>query len=576
MAPHIRMSLGIVWWVVAIALTAQADPAGSGARKIQRYALLVGVNDYSPPLGKLEYCHHDMSALRDHLEVAGFASEDITLMHDEAQMSRHRPSRSNIERELQLRLQLANPDDVVFVAFSGHGLHIDGKSYLCPSDAKWDATHSLISMDQVYAEMEKCQAKQKILIVDACRNETIIRGFKSGKLGDDVTVQVQLPPSGLLVLSSCESGQFSAEDSTLKHGVFMYFVMQGLRGGADNEDVFGGDRNGRISLTELYNYAHEKTKRHVAQSHGVVQRPVIKGEANGDFDLAFVPDLAKLKKLETSSGMALPKRTPSLVPPPSAGSAETVSEHPLLLQGDIYLRKADHENAIQAYSAIIENKDLDADVIRIARKSRGMAYLGRGSKSDLGKALLDQQAAGLPGIRVTIKTPFADLKVNSGIVGRVLQNQSVLISVINGDWLWVEEIDGSDKVQGYITPAAVIVPPVTPVATAKPAVTTSQPTTYPQGNSLQNGYLQNGYSQNGQGGFAQNGGYQQGGMRQNGYQQNGRYQGNNGGMQGNNGGFQGNNGGRQQGNSRPPSVWETPEWESPRQIREGRANGTLR
>lgn len=506
--------------------TAAAQEPVAGNQKMQRYALLIAVDEYAPPLGALEYCHNDMTSLKAHLEASGFAPDDIIFMHDQAELSRFRPTKANIEGELRLRLQLANPDDVVVVAFSGHGLHLDGKSYLCPIDTKLDAESSMVAIDDVYAQLQQCAASQKLLIVDACRNEPIVRGFKSGKLADDLTVQLEAPPKGVLVLSSCEAGQFSAEDAELKHGVFMHFLMEGLKGAADLSDN-GGNGNGRISLDELYFFAHERTKRHVALSHGIVQRPVMKGEIVGRFDLAMVPDSTRLRDLAARE-QAQQAALVNTVRPADSPTVKSLDD-PLLRQADTYLRQADYENAILAYTAIIDDTAIDVELRREARKSRGAAYLARGGKNDINKALIDQQAAGLPGVRLTVRAPTADLKVSNSVSGRVRQNQSVLVTMVQGEWLWVAAVDGSDKVQGYLQASAVRAQPVEPVA--EPVVQNR-----PQ--------QQQQYNYNNQ--------------------QNTRTPYNNRQQTQNN----------RQG--RPPSIWQTPEWERPRDIQRLRQQGRIR
>lgn len=459
--------------VLIMAGIAGAQEPVAGNNRVQRYALLIGIDDYAEPLGKLEYCHNDMVALQAHLEAAGFAAEDITLMYDNAEQQRLRPTKANIESELRLRLKMANPDDIVVVAFSGHGLHLDGKSYLCPIDATIDSDSSLVAINDIYAQLEKCPASQKLLVVDACRNEPLVRGFKSGQSQDALTLQLQEPPKGVCVLSSCEAGQFSAEDAKLQHGVFMHFLMEGLKGAADLSDN-EGNANGKISLDELYFFAHEKTKRYVYQSHRIVQRPVMKGEIVGRFDLAMVPDSANRAKLDQLPVTA--------AKPVSPGDSPSVRTSNVLLQADTYLSQADYENAIAAYTAIIDDTAHAVEIRREARKSRGAAYLARGAKSDVNKALIDQQAAGLPGAHLTIRAPSADLKVQDSINGRVRQNQSVLVTLVQGDWLWVAAVDGSDKLKGYIPMSAVLAQPA-PQPVPRPQTQSYDEERYPESGS---------------------------------------------------------------------------------------------
>jgi uncharacterized caspase-like protein len=67
----------------------------------------------------------------------------------------------------------------------------------------------------------------------------------------------------------------------LGHGIFTYYLVQGLRGAAD------GDRDGIVTLQELYKYVEQQVSRHSRQV-GANQRPVMKGEAEGELPLAKV------------------------------------------------------------------------------------------------------------------------------------------------------------------------------------------------------------------------------------------------------------------------------------------------
>jgi hypothetical protein len=395
-------------------------------------------------------------------------------MYDKADLARHRPTRANIQRELHLRLQLANPDDIVLVAFSGHGIHVNGVSYLCPTDANLDGSSSLVSINDVYSDMEKCVAGRKLLLIDACRDEVILKGFKSTQASKELALELTSPPRGLVVLSSCEPKQYSAEDPTIKQGVFMHYVVEALQGKADTESTISGNGDGKVTLDELYYYAHEKTKLHVARSHGIVQRPVMKGEIVGRFELAEVPTQNVVRSIVRRE-RKLPAAPPESLP----------AHSPLRDQADAYLREGNHLRAIDAYTAILEDPAAEADMKREARIGRGAAYIARRQQNDLDQALIDHIAAGLPGIQLTVRVPSANLLLKSVVQGKVKQNQTVLVTQITGDWLWVASVDGSDKLAGYLDKTAVATQtPVSPepmvAATRSTIPYTGQPSHHPE------------------------------------------------------------------------------------------------
>ena len=252
----------------------------------QRWAVLVGVNDYAE-LNDLKYCKSDVEALADQLPNIGFPSENIFLLTDDAGDSKYLPSRNNIRRQLEVVLSLADPQDLVLVVFSGHGMHLEGESFFCPSGAVVkDPQETMISLDFVYQRLETCKARQKLLWVDACRNDPRPPGRKDPRAhrkGVEAFVEsLENTPEGILTLASCAAGQVSWEDPNLEHGVFMHYLMEGLSGKADSQS---GNKDRMISLLELYKYANLNTKRFVGRERRDLQTPELFGRITGDFIL---------------------------------------------------------------------------------------------------------------------------------------------------------------------------------------------------------------------------------------------------------------------------------------------------
>lgn len=80
------------------------------------YALLVGINDYSPPVGKLRGCINDVEAVKTYL-IDTFGTDRLyleTLTDSDA-------TRVNIIKLFRSHLNKAGADDVVLFHYSGHG-----------------------------------------------------------------------------------------------------------------------------------------------------------------------------------------------------------------------------------------------------------------------------------------------------------------------------------------------------------------------------------------------------------------------------------------------------------------------
>lgn len=255
------------------------------AAETRRWALLVGVDQYTS-IENLEFSGNDQRTLASELSKLQFPTDQISVVHDLAKQKRYLPFRENIEREIDLLNTMAKPGDIVLFSFSGHGVHIDGKSYLCPTEADLSRpAETLIPLDSVFRRMANCPASFKVMMVDACRNDPRPRGARAARGDRSITTtfaqSLERPPNGVVLLTSCSPGETSMEDDKLQHGVFMHYVLDGLRGRAANKD-------GLITLSSLYDYASIETKKHVAKRWAGFQSPGFKGEVNGPFEFVRV------------------------------------------------------------------------------------------------------------------------------------------------------------------------------------------------------------------------------------------------------------------------------------------------
>ena len=296
------MSLCLALVVALSATVSRADDKSDA----ERWAVLIGINDYAHARD-LKYCLADQRGLKAELVRSGFDERQVVLLEDDAKEKQFIPFKSNIEKQIELVCKLAKPGDMVLLSFSGHGLHIGKTSYLCPTDAKLGEPDSLISMDWVYEKLQKCRADLRLVMVDACRNvppeEGGKRSFTDAELEDHSRAFVKATerfPEGIMLLNSCAEGEFSQEDEKFGHGVFMHFVLEGLRGQAD------ANKNGHVTLGELTSFTSRETRLHVARKFADSQRPKLKGNSTGDvldFDLSTTR--IQEKTITNSVGLSL-------------------------------------------------------------------------------------------------------------------------------------------------------------------------------------------------------------------------------------------------------------------------------
>ncbi len=164
--------LSLAFVVVAVAYSApQLVSADEKTKPPHHFALLVGVDEYVYVHG-LQFCVADQKRSPSSSSPPATPKTRCTCSTTRLRRSNFCPFKSNVETQLKLVLDLAEKGDTVLIGFSGHGVHVDGHSYLLPSDAKLeDPQGTMVSLDKVYDELMACKASLKFLIVDACRND---------------------------------------------------------------------------------------------------------------------------------------------------------------------------------------------------------------------------------------------------------------------------------------------------------------------------------------------------------------------------------------------------------------------
>jgi len=293
-----RRQWGISCGVLVIALACGPGPSFGqpGTESGRRFALLVGVQEYQhQSLPTLRYTENDVVALGRLLKSGGY---DVVVLSDAAGRKDPAlaPTGANIAVRLKAILDQARRPDTIVIAFAGHGLQFerdsDGnvlqESYFCPSDARpfVDRRETLVALDQVYRDLEQSFAGVKVLFVDACRNDPkLSRGVRSGLTGDGGPQ----PPKGVAALFSCEAGQVAYEHETYQHGAFFYYVLEGLRGKAQNS-------NGLVTFASLADYVSREVSVDVPRVVGpdAMQSPNLRANLSGPSPVLLMPGSLRL------------------------------------------------------------------------------------------------------------------------------------------------------------------------------------------------------------------------------------------------------------------------------------------
>ncbi|RUS94196.1 hypothetical protein DSM106972_093930 [Dulcicalothrix desertica PCC 7102] len=235
------------------------------------WILLVGINDYQDDsLPSLRYPAIDCQGLGEAFELAteGFPNKEVIIHHDNTAQP---PTLQVVRASLQRIVSLSRTSDSILLYFSGHGMlePIQQEAVLCMRDTrKDDLLATGLGMQELVQRLSRSSANQQLLCLDTCHSGDM-RLVGVGRARNAVSAPVNPAPQmmdilrqrasqskGFCALLSCDQGQQSWEFPELGHGVFTYFLMQGLMGEA-------ADSHGVIEADGLYKYVYRQTLQYI-------------------------------------------------------------------------------------------------------------------------------------------------------------------------------------------------------------------------------------------------------------------------------------------------------------------------
>lgn len=319
--------------LLAVAASAASPPVGN------RYAVVVGVKEYDhAKLKPLAFTENDATGLATELRKANYT---VALLTDTAGAAdaRNAPTLTNVRKRLSTILARTKRNDTVLVALAGHGMQFDGKkdSYFCPKDANPSNARTLVSLTELYRELDNCGAGVKMLLVDACRDDPVA-GTSRGVDGNTAP----RPPRGVAALFSCSAGQRAFEHPKLKHGVFFHYVLAGLREPATRND------RGEVTWGRLADFVTEKVSREVPilVGNGAKQEP------NQVADLSGLSPVV-VNSTGTSVAAKKPTPAPSVSKVPQVDVAANAAVAAQIAAGRRHLGRREFREAIDHFTAAV-------------------------------------------------------------------------------------------------------------------------------------------------------------------------------------------------------------------------------
>jgi uncharacterized caspase-like protein len=248
----------------------------------QRWAVVVGVSEYEDSrIPSLRYAARDAQVFHDWLVAptgGRYAPSKVKLL-----LNRN-ATNEKIKDALFNWLKQAIEEDVVVIYFAGHGSPESPESvqnlFLLPTNARYDniAVTGFPMWDVETALKRFIKARRVVIIADACHAAGVGQSF-------DVAVRadrgLQINPissglqglsdvgEGVCVISASRDREFSQEGREWGggHGVFSYYLLEGLKGAADF------DRSGSVSVGEVTVFVSQQVRRATRNA----QNPIVAG-----------------------------------------------------------------------------------------------------------------------------------------------------------------------------------------------------------------------------------------------------------------------------------------------------------
>jgi tetratricopeptide (TPR) repeat protein len=256
----------------------------------KQWAVIIGVSNYKNlrPEEQLHFAHRDaeeMAAFLRSPNGGGFPSTQIkVLLNEQATIA-------SVRTALGTWLpRSAEPNDVVYIFFAGHGVvEAGGDGYLLANDSDPQNLYAtalpIAELDRIIGE--RLRSRVAVVIADACHSGKL--GLTSRGVEEQVMInryldEVGKSGAGNFRLLASRADERSYEDARWGggHGVFTHFLLEGLKGKADR------DQDGVVRAGELLDYLSQA----VPEQTNALQHPRAAGSIDARLPLAIAANRA--------------------------------------------------------------------------------------------------------------------------------------------------------------------------------------------------------------------------------------------------------------------------------------------
>ncbi len=216
-----------------------------------KFALLIGVSEYSEGLRPISSAILDVEAMRRVLEHPDMGAFDqVTVLPN--------PDKGSMEKAVEDLFANRQKDDLVLLYFSGHGLKAqNARFFLSTRDTGRDQNGDFrrataLAATKLQEYITDSRSQRQIIILDCCFSGALVAGMP---IKGELNIQEELGGKGRAILTSSSPIEYSFESEDKDLSIYTKYLVEGIETGAADKD---GDQ--LISVNELHEYASERVK----------------------------------------------------------------------------------------------------------------------------------------------------------------------------------------------------------------------------------------------------------------------------------------------------------------------------
>jgi uncharacterized caspase-like protein len=246
------------------------------------WALVIGIEEYGG-LPRVDYAKNDALLVKKYFnKLLGVPEENtIILINRDA-------TKSKIEGYINQYLPAnVSSNTTLYVYYAGHGAPgmSSGEPYLIPYDGDTRfLEQSAYKLKKFYDDINKLKVQRVIIFIDSCFSGVAARSSEMLMKGTRLALSHVQNPSitseKVISINATNEAQTSNAYEQKRHGLFTYYLLDGLRGAASS------DKDKSVSVKGLYEYVLNNVSRD-ARRKGAEQTPTMTPPVEQVTDMAI-------------------------------------------------------------------------------------------------------------------------------------------------------------------------------------------------------------------------------------------------------------------------------------------------